>query len=171
MKIFKKTAFLFMLSITVIFAESIVKREMEISLTGKPIIYIFDSKTCPYCEKLEKELNEVTFLNDIAKKFDIYAISRDEQKIYKVLGKDVSMQELQMSYRVKATPNIVIFNSKAEKMFQTPGYVDPVSLSKMMEFVLGVENGTYKKSEWAKYLYGNKVTVTDKPKKPTLQQH
>jgi len=153
-----------------LFAETVVKREIEIPLSGKPVMFIFDSKTCPYCEKLEGELNSVTFLNDLAKQFDIYAIARDDHKIYKLFGKDVSTQELQMSYRVKATPNIILFNKKAEKMFQMPGYIAPLPLSKMMEFVLGVDSGKYKKSDWAKYLYSNNVTASEKPK-PKSQQH
>jgi len=166
----KKIVFLFALLATLIMAESIVKRSIEIPMSGKPIMFIFDSKTCPYCEKLEGELNNVTFLHDLAKKFDVYAIARDDHKIYKLFGKDVSTQELQMSYRVKATPNIVIFNKKAEKMFQMPGYISPLPLSKMMEFTLGVDSGKYQKSEWGKYLYSNNVTASEKPK-PKSQQH
>jgi thioredoxin-related protein len=133
-------------------------------------MFIFDSKTCPYCEKLEGELNNVTFLKDLAKQFDVYAIARDDHKIYKLFGKDVSTQELQMSYHVKATPNVVIFNKKAEKMFQMPGYISPLPLSKMLEFTLGVDSGKFQKSDWAKYLYSNNVTASEKPK-PKSQQH
>jgi len=154
---------------TLLFSGSVGKRQIEIPLSGKPVMFIFDSKTCPYCEKLEGELENITFLNDLAKQFDIYAIPRDDHKIYKLFGKDVSTQELQMSYRVKATPNIVIFNKKAEKMFQMPGYIAPVPLSKMMEFVLGVDSGKYKKSEWATYLYSNNVTASEKPKPKSMQ--
>jgi thioredoxin-related protein len=166
----KKIVFLFALFATLLMADSIIKRVIEIPMAGKPIMFIFDSKTCPYCEKLEGELNNVTFLNDLAKQFDVYAIPRDDHKIYKLFGKDVSTQELQMSYHVKATPNVVIFNKKAEKMFQMPGYISPLPLSKMLEFTLGVDSGKYQKSEWAKYLYSNNVTASEKPK-PKSQQH
>jgi thioredoxin-related protein len=167
----KKIIFLFALFATLLMADSIIKRSTEIPMTGKPIMFIFDSKTCPYCEKLEGELNNVTFLNDLAKQFDVYAIPRDDHKIYKLFGKDVSTQELQMSYHVKATPNVVIFNKKAEKMFQMPGYISPLPLSKMLEFTLGVDSGKYQKSEWAKYLYSNNVTASEKPKPKSKQHH
>jgi len=166
----KRLTLVFLFLTTLLFSDTVVKRQTEIALSDRPIMFIFDSKTCPYCEKLEGELNNVTFLNDLAKKFDIYAIARDNHKIYKLFGKDVSTQELQMSYRVKATPNIVIFNNKAEKMFQMAGYISPLPLSKMMEFTLGVDSGKYQKSEWAKYLYSNNVTASEKPK-PKSQQH
>jgi thioredoxin-related protein len=167
----KKIAFLFLLFATLLMADSIIKRSTEIPMAGKPIMFIFDSKTCPYCEKLEGELNNVTFLKDLAKQFDVYAIPRDDHKIYKLFGKDVSTQELQMSYHVKATPNVVIFNKKAEKMFQMPGYISPLPLSKMLEFTLGVDSGKYQKSEWAKYLYSNNVTASEKPKPKSKQHH
>jgi len=166
----KKIILLLSLLTTLIMADTIVKRATEIPLSGKPVIFIFDSKTCPYCEKLEGELNNVTFLRDLAAQFDVYAIARDDHKIYKLFGKDVSTQELQMSYHVKATPNIVIFNKKAEKMFQMPGYISPLPLSKMLEFTLGVDSGKFQKSDWAKYLYSNNVTASEKPK-PKSQQH
>ena len=165
----KRLLFVALLLSTLLFSGSVVKRQTEIPLSGKPIMFIFDSKTCPYCEKLEGELDTITFLNDLAKQFDIYTIPRDDHKIYKLFGKDVSTQELQMSYRVKATPNIVIFNKKAEKMFQMPGYIAPMPLSKMMEFVLGVDSGKYKKSEWTTYLYSNNVTASEKPKPKSMQ--
>jgi thioredoxin-related protein len=149
----------------------IIKRQINIQMDGRPIMFIFDSKTCPYCEKIEGELNNITFLKEVAQKFDIYAIPRDDHKIYKLFGKDVSTQELQMSYHVKATPNIVIFNKKAEKMFQTPGYISPMPLSKMLEFVIGVDSGKYKKSEWVKYLYNNNVTASEKPEPKSMQHH
>jgi len=166
----KKIALLLMLCATFLFAESIIKNQTDIPMTGRPVMFIFDSKTCPYCEKLAKELNEVTFLNEIAKKFDIYSIPRDDHKIYKLFGKDVSTQELQMSYHVKATPNIVLFNSKAQKIFQTPGYISPMPLSKMMEFVIGIDQDKYQKSDWAKYLFDNNIGATEKPK-PKSKQH
>lgn len=170
-KLTKIIASLLILGSSLMASETIIKRQTNLPLSGKPIMYIFDSKTCPYCEKLEGELNNITFLNDLAKQFDIYAIARDDHKIYSILGKDVSTQELQMSYRVKATPNVIIFNKKAEKMFQMPGYIAPMALSKMLEFTLGVDSGKYQKSDWAKYLYSNNVTSSDKPKKKKAQLH
>lgn len=171
MRLIQRAGILLLLASLFVFSGDIVKRQTEITMSGKPVMFIFDSKTCPYCEKLEGELNHVTFLNDLARQFDIYAIPRDDHKIYRLFGKDVSTQELQMSYRVKATPNIVIFNKKAEKMFQMPGYISPLPLSKMLEFTLGVDSGKYQKSAWAKFLYGNNVTASDKPKKKVLKQH
>ena len=166
----KKVLLLSLMLISFVFGESVVQRSIEIPLSDKPTMFIFDSKTCPYCEKLEKELDGILFLNDVAKKFNIYAIARDDHKIYKLFGRDVSTQELQMSYHVKATPNIVILNKSAQKMFQTHGYVSPLPLSKMMEFVLGVDSGKYKKSEWSEYLYKSNIT-TSKTAKPKSMQH
>ncbi len=166
----KKIVLFLTLFATLLFSEGIVKSQTNIPLSGKPIMFIFDSQTCPYCEKLEGELNNITFLAEIAKKFDIYSIPRDDHKMYKIFGKDVSTQELQMSYHVKATPNVIIFNNKAEKMFQMHGYISPLPLSKMLEFVLGIDSGKYKTSDWAKYLYDNDVSASEKAK-PKSKSH
>ena len=165
----KKIFLLLILVSSAVFSNSIIKRTTDIPLSGKPVIFIFDSKTCPYCEKLEGEIDNITFLNAVAQKFDIYAIPRDDHKIYKIFGKDISTQELQMSYHIKATPNIVILNKKAEKMFQTHGYISPLPLSKMMEFVIGADSGKYKKSDWSKFLYDSKLTTSEKAKPKSMQ--
>jgi len=161
----KKIIAITVLLLEMLFAGNVVKQQIEIPMTSHPIMYIFDSKTCPYCEKLKSELNTLPDLKKLAQSFDIYSIPRDDHKIYKIFGKSVSTQELQMSYRVKATPNVVILNHKGEKMFQTPGYIGPKPLAKMMEFTLGVAEGKYQKSEWAKFLYGAKLTTSETAKK------
>jgi len=153
-----------------VFSAPLIKTMTKIELSKKPIMYIFDSATCPYCEKLEKELVELKSLNEIAKAFDIYRIPRDDFKIYEIFGKKVSTQELQMSYHVKATPNVVIFDKHAKRMFQTSGYIGPIALEQMLRFVKGVDDGIYKTSEWSTFLYQNKVTTSAKSK-PKSQQH
>jgi len=152
-----------------IFSDPLIKTATKITLTGKPIMYIFDSATCPYCEKLEKELVELKSLNEIAEAFDIYRIPRDDFKIYDILGKKVSTQELQMSYHVKATPNVVIFDKHAKRMFQTSGYIGPKALEQMLRFVKGVDEGKYKVSEWSKFLYQQNITTSEKSKPKSLQ--
>ena len=138
-------------------AESIVKFSNEIKATGRPVMLIFDSKSCPYCERLEKELDKVEFLHKVAKEFDIYRIPRDEPQSYTIFGEPTTTQTLQMIFKVKVTPYLVIFNSKGEKMWQIPGYTDAFLLTKILKFVKGVDEGKYKKSEWKKYLLEQKV--------------
>jgi thioredoxin-related protein len=135
-----------------LWAESIVKFSKEIKATGRPVMLIFDSKGCPYCERLEKELDKVEFLHKVAKEFDIYRIPRDEPQSYMIFGEPTTTQTLQMIFKVKVTPYLVIFNSKGEKMWQIPGYTDAFLLTKILKFVKGVDEGKYKKSEWKKYL-------------------
>jgi len=48
----------------------LIKNSLDINVTGKPIMFIFTSQTCPYCKKLKKDLVEVESLNKIAKEFD-----------------------------------------------------------------------------------------------------
>ena len=160
--------FIALLLLGTLLSADVVKFSTEIALTGRPMMYIFDSATCPYCDKLKKELNTVPELHALAEGFDIYRIPRDDHRIYNILGKDVSTQELQLSYHVKATPNVVIFNKHAKRMFQTAGYIGPVALAKMMMFVQGVDAGKYKTSEWAQFLYDSKITTSEKARPKTL---
>lgn len=166
----KKLITLIAITSTLLLGDSVVQHSSKIVLDGKPVIYIFDSSTCPYCEKLKKELDELPQLNKIAKEFNIYSIPRDEPTIYDIFGKKVSTQELQLSYRVKVTPNVVILNKKAKKMFQTSGYIGPIALTKMMQFVKGVDDGKYKTSQWSEFLYNSNVT-TSKESKPKSLAH
>ncbi|ADV46605.1 thioredoxin family protein [Nitratifractor salsuginis] len=138
-------------------SEGIVKFSKTIPYTGRPIMLIFDSHTCPYCDKMKRELNEDPTLNRIAQDFDIYRIPRDDQFAYTVLGVPTTTQNLQMLYKVKVTPYVVLLNPKGKTMWKLPGYVKPYVLGKIMEFVEGVDKGTYKKEQWKEYLRKNGI--------------
>ena len=46
-----------------------------------------------------------------------------------------------MAFASKATPNIVMFDKKWNKIFQVPGYADPSQMTTFMKFVQGVQSG------------------------------
>jgi len=138
-------------------AKDLVKHVSTIPYTGRPIMLMFDSKTCPYCKKTRKDLATNTYLNSVAVHFDIYNIPRDEPQPYTILGNGTTLQSLQMLYKVKVTPNIVLLTSHGEKIWQIPGYTKPEVLGKIMEFVQGVDKGRYKKAEWKDYLRKNGI--------------
>ncbi|WP_456391876.1 thioredoxin family protein [Nitratifractor sp.] len=129
-----------------------VKSSQEIPYSGKPLMLLFDSQTCPYCKKMKKELREDPRLHKVATGFDIYRIPRDDQKSYTILGNPTTTQNLQMLYKVKVTPYVVLLTSKGVKIWQIPGYVKPEVLAAIMEFVKGVDEGKYRKSQWREYL-------------------
>jgi len=137
--------------------ESLVKFSKDIKVSGKPIIFIFTSNGCPYCERLKKDFSEVEFLNKVATQFDIYEIPRDKPDNFNIFGEETTTQTLQMIFKIKVTPYIVIFSSKGEKIWQIPGYSDPFLLSKVLKFVLGLESGKYKKEQWQEYLLKNEL--------------
>lgn len=145
------------LSIVYLYSSSLVKFSEDIPYSGKPIMLFFDSKSCPYCKKIKEELTEDKMLHSEAVKFDIYRIPRDEQKLYTILGNKTSTQNLQMLYKIKVTPYLVLLTSKGEKIWQIPGYVRPDVLAKIMAFVEGVDKGRYKKEEWRDYLKKNGI--------------
>ncbi len=51
---------------------------------------------------------EVEFLNKIAKDFDIYEIPRDRPDFYKMFGEKTTTQTLQMIFKIKVTPYVVV---------------------------------------------------------------
>jgi len=162
----RKLLLLFVLIFSISSA-NLVKHSNEIKANGKPIMFIFTSSGCPYCERLKKDLEEVEFLNKIAKEFDIYEIARDNPESYTIFGEPTTTQTLQMIFKIKVTPYVVIFNSKGEKLWQIPGYSDPFLLSKILKFTKGVDEGKYKKSEWKKYLLEqNLIKDPSKPISP-----
>ena len=132
--------------------DGVVRHASTIPYTGRPIMLLFDSRTCPYCKKMKKELLSDPELHKIAVQFDLYNIPRDDQQAYTILGNATTTQSLQMLYKVKVTPYVVLLTSKGVKIWQIPGYVKPHVLAAIMEFVKGVDEGKYQKSEWREYL-------------------
>ncbi len=146
------------------FSRAEIINSTEIKANNKPIMLLFTSNGCPYCDRLKKDLQEVEFLQKEAKDFDIYEIPRDNPKAYTIFGEPTTTQTLQMIFKIKVTPYVVIFNSHGEKLWQIPGYSDPFLLSKILKFTKGVDEGKYKKSEWKRYLLEEKL-IKD-PNKP-----
>ncbi len=134
-----------------------VKHASVIPYTGKPVMLLFDTKTCPYCKKTRQDLINDPQLHAIARQFDLYNIPRDEPQEYTIMGNKTTLQTLIMLYKVKATPNIILLTSHGEKIWQLPGYVKPNVLAKIMAFVKGVDEGKYKKAEWKEYLRKNGI--------------
>ncbi|WP_457607771.1 thioredoxin family protein [Nitratifractor sp.] len=148
----RRLLFVLLLFAAALWGKSPVKFSETIPYSGKPLMLLFDSQTCPYCEKMKKELESDPVLHAEAQKFDIYRIPRDDHRRYTILGNPTTTQNLQMLYKVKVTPYVVLLSSKGEKIWQLPGYVKPEVLARIMAFVEGVDKGTYKKEEWRAYL-------------------
>ncbi|NPA51090.1 MAG: thioredoxin fold domain-containing protein [Epsilonproteobacteria bacterium] len=129
-----------------------IKFSKEINITKKPIILIFDTKTCPYCEKLKRDLTTNKELKKEADSFDIYQIPRDRPTTYKIFGVESNTQMLEMLYKVKVSPYIVILDSKGNKVWQIPGYIDPFKLSKLLKFTKALEKGEVKRENWKEFL-------------------
>jgi thioredoxin-related protein len=138
-------------------SKDLVKHASTIPYTGKPVMLLFDTKTCPYCKKTREDLMNNPELNAVAKQFDLYSIPRNEPQAYTIMGNETTLQTLIMLYKVKATPNIILLTSHGEKIWQLPGYVKPEVLAKIMAFVQGVDSGKYKKAEWKDYLKKNGI--------------
>jgi len=148
------------LLISTLFAESLLKSDTKIINEGKGVILFFESDACPYCKILKKDFIENKEMNTIAKKFNIYLINVMNEKDY-LVGKKKRKEtttSLRMAFASKASPNIVMFDKKWNKIFQIPGYADPKQMTTFMKFVQGLNDGKYKASQWKKFLKDNGVS-------------
>ena len=113
---------------------------------------IFSSNTCPYCDIFKKDLKENAVLNRLAKQMNIYEIKRDEYKEYTLWGKKTNLRTLEQVFMIKVTPNVILFDKTGRKIWQVPGYADPTIMIPYIKFVKGLDNGTYKITDWKDYL-------------------
>jgi len=148
----KKLLIILSFLITSLFANDMIKNSTDIVTNGKAVMLIFSTKTCPYCDLFKKDLVENKQLHQLAKQMNIYEIKRDEYKEYTLWGKPTNLKTLEMTFAVKVTPNIIIFDKTGRKIFQSPGYADPSMMITYLKFVKGLDEGKYKITDWKKYL-------------------
>jgi thioredoxin-related protein len=155
----KKILLLLFLTISLLFSQELDK-PTELVANGKGVIFVFESKTCPYCDLLKKDFKENKQMQELAKNFNIYYLDIEEDNDY-IVGekkKKESTMTLKMAFAAKATPNIVIFDQSWNRIFQLPGYAHPEQMITFMKFVEGLHNKTYKVNEWQKFLNDNGVS-------------
>ncbi len=150
--IFLKTIFIAVVLTLTIQANSMIKNSTDIKKAGKPIMMLFSTKTCAYCDLFKKDLKNHKELNSLAKDFDIYEIKRDEQHSYTMWGEPTNLKTLEMTFAIKATPNTIIFDKIGRKIWQVPGYANPAIMVPYLKFVKGLDSGKYEITKWREFL-------------------
>lgn len=156
----KKLLFIVTLLISSLFAEELLKTETKLVANGKGVMFIFDSKSCAYCDLLKKDFKENKEMAKLGEDFNIYLIDKDIEKDY-IVGKTQKKETtttLRMAFMAKNTPNIVMFDKKWNRIFQLPGYAHPAQMITFMKFIKGIDEGTYKAKDWQTYLKDNGVS-------------
>lgn len=145
---------LFIIFSTFLFSGNILKKQSNLVANNKGVIFVFESKTCSYCDLLKKDFYENKELKKISKAFNIYLIDKDKEEEFKVgeTNKNETTTTLINAFMVKNSPNIIIFDKNWNKIFQLPGYVTPKQLIVFMSFVKKVNNKKEKIANWRKYL-------------------
>lgn len=141
------------------FGQDLLKRQSELVSEGKGVILIFESDTCSYCSLLKKDFIENKEMNELAKEFNIYLINKEKEQDY-IVGeakKKETTTTLRMAFAVKNIPNIIIFDKHWNRIFQVPGYADPLQMIVFMKFVKGLHDGKYDTKDWQKYLEENNL--------------
>lgn len=156
----KKTIALLLFFSSFIFSQDVLKKESKLITENKGVIFIFDSKTCAYCDVLKKDFKNNKQMNELAKNdFNIYLIDKDKEEEF-VVGekqKKETTTTLRMAFAVKSTPNIIMFDKSWNKIVQLPGYTTPEQMIIFMNFVKGINNKKYTVKDWNSYLKANKI--------------
>ncbi len=148
----RKLILIVSLFVSSLFSNDLIIKSTDIVTNGKPVMLIFSSNTCPYCDVFKKDLKENAVLNRLAKQMNIYEIKRDEYKEYTLWGKKTNLRTLEQIFAIKVTPNVIIFDKTGRKIWQIPGYADPTIMIPYIKFVKGLDDGTYKITDWKTYL-------------------
>lgn len=155
----KKTILILAFLMLSINATDLLKRDTNLLAKGKAVMFIFDSKTCSYCDLLKKDFSTNKQMQNLAKNFNIYLINKDTEKNFLVgeKQKKETTTTLRMAFSVKTTPNIIMFDKNWNKIFQLPGYANPKQMIVFMKFVKGINEKTFKVTNWQKYLKDNGI--------------
>lgn len=156
----RKLLFVITLLLTSVFAEDLLKKDTRLVAEGKAVMFIFESKTCPYCDLLKTDFKENKEMAELGKEFNIYLINQEQEQDY-VVGKTKKKETtttLRMAFLAKSTPNIIMFDKNWNKIFQLPGYAHPAQMITFMKFIKGLHEGKYTTKQWQKYLKDNGVS-------------
>ena len=148
----RKLILIVSLFVSSLFSNDLILKSTDIVTNGKPVMLIFSSNTCPYCDVFKKDLKENAVLNKLAKEMNIYEIKRDEYKEYTLWGKKTNLRTLEQVFMIKVTPNVILFDKTGRKIWQVPGYADPTIMIPYIKFIKGLDDGTYKITDWKTYL-------------------
>ncbi len=124
----------------------VIKKAME---EGKFLIIIFESETCKYCERLNKEVladlkvKEAMIKNNVA--IAIVDANGSRTVIDPPEKKEVNEQILAYLYRIRGFPTIVVFDKDNDYrvLYKIPGFIDKESFLDLL-YYLGT--GCYKKN-------------------------
>jgi len=121
---------------------------------GKNVLLLFEKKTCPYCKKIKNDIkNNKTLYRLLKNNFNVYSIPLDEYHEYRMGDKNplkkTNTTSLKMRFFIKATPQIIMFDKKWNKIIQIPGYVKPDTMKIFVNYIV---KGIYKKEDLKIYL-------------------
>ena len=140
------------LLVSQLFSNDLIQKSTDIVTNGKPVMLIFSSKGCPYCDVFKKDIVENKELNALVKQMNVYEVKRDGYSDFTLWGKPTNTRSLEMTFAVKVTPSIIIFDKKGRKIWQVPGYADPSIMIPYLKFVKGLDDATMKVTQWKEYL-------------------
>lgn len=116
---------------------SVIKPAME---NKKNIIVVFESETCQYCEKLNKDLKDIKVKENLIKnniEIAIVDVNGKRQVIDPESKKVIDEQSLASVYRVTGYPTIAVFlpDKNYELFGVIPGYIPKDYFVKLTDYI------------------------------------
>lgn len=111
-----------------------------IAANGKPMVVIFGSKTCTYCDALKNDIKESQKLEEVlAKEFSSYYVTMDTLSEHDLVHEKQTMKTtnkmLAEIYGINATPSLIFYDDTGLSLFRVPGYMPKEQFLVTLEFV------------------------------------
>ena len=116
---------------------------------------MFSQQGCPYCDKMRTRILPNERVNDFFSKHFIMIESNIKGNLSVVSpnGKEMKEAEMAKSYRVRATPVFIFFDSKGEEALRLTGFLNSELFLKAGNFV--VQGMHHKNISFFSYLKSN----------------
>ncbi len=111
-----------------------------IAPNGKPMVVVFGSKECSYCDLLKKDIKETAALeSSLEKEFSTYYVSMDTLSEHNLVHETQTMKAsnklLAEIYGINATPTLMFYDEKGQSIFRVPGYMPKEQFLVTLSFV------------------------------------
>jgi thioredoxin-related protein len=105
---------------------------------NRPVLVYFFSRTCRYCNMMDRDTLGDKEIDDILKKNFVYTRVEVEKS-----------QDIARLYGVNGFPTSWFLEASGKRIFEAPGFIQKVLFKKVLEYVKG---GYYKQMELGDYV-------------------
>lgn len=120
------------------FVPSPVDLPRLVKLSVKPVVVVFEQKSCRECDEMHREAFQRIEVRQLLERFTVVqADISGEHKVVTADGKRVSEREWARSLNVVYAPSLVFFDSSGKEVFRAEGYLRPFHITSVLDYVAG----------------------------------